>query len=106
MVISAAGDRRDQDIIEQGRLVGGFFNEIILYEDACQRGRPDGETLGLLQQGIALSKAEKKPEVIEVRGEFKATQMALDKTGTDHLVLVLIDQVTEALQYLQANTTG
>jgi len=25
VVISAAGDRRDQDIIEQGRLVGGFL---------------------------------------------------------------------------------
>jgi cyanophycin synthetase len=32
--------------------------------------------------------------------------MALDETGPDHLVLVLIDQVNEALQYLQENTTG
>ncbi len=71
MVISAAGDRRDQDITEQGRLVGGFFDHIILYEDACQRGRPDGETLALLQQGIALASGNKKPSVVEVRGEFK-----------------------------------
>jgi cyanophycin synthetase len=106
VVISAAGDRRDQDIIEQGRLVGGFFDDIILYEDACQRGRPDGETLALLQQGIALAAAAKKPAVVEVRGEFKAIQMALDQTGSDHMVLVLIDQVNEALQYLQENTTG
>lgn len=106
VVISAAGDRRDQDIIEQGRLVGGFFDDIILYEDACQRGRPDGETLALLQQGIALAATAKKPTVVEVRGEFKAIQMALDQTSADHLVLVLIDQVNEALQYLQENTTG
>jgi len=106
VVISAAGDRRDQDITEQGRLVGGFFDHIILYEDACQRGRPDGETLALLQQGIALASGDKKPSVVEVRGEFKAIQMALDETGPDHLVLVLIDQVNEALQYLQENTTG
>ncbi|WP_341714268.1 cyanophycin synthetase [Limnobacter sp.] len=106
VVISAAGDRRDQDITEQGRLVGGFFDHIILYEDACQRGRPDGETLALLQQGIALASGNKKPSVVEVRGEFKAIQMALDETGPDHLVLVLIDQVNEALQYLQENTTG
>lgn len=106
VVISAAGDRRDQDIIEQGRLVGGFFDHIILYEDACQRGRPDGETLALLQRGIANADGDKKPSVVEVRGEFKAIQMALDETGPDHLVLVLIDQVNEALQYLQENTTG
>ncbi|MFN7506218.1 MAG: cyanophycin synthetase, partial [Limnobacter sp.] len=85
VVISAAGDRRDQDIIEQGRLVGGFFDHIILYEDACQRGRPDGETLVLLQKGIAQATTDKKPSVVEVRGEFKAIQMALDETGADHL---------------------
>lgn len=106
VVISAAGDRRDQDIVEQGRLVGGFFDNIILYEDACQRGRPDGETIALLQQGIALSDAGNKPGVVEVRGEFNAIQMALDQTGSDHLVLVLIDQVNEALRYLQVNTSG
>jgi len=106
VVISAAGDRRDQDIVEQGRLVGGFFDHIILYEDACQRGRADGETLRLLQQGIALSTGIKQPAVVEVRGELKAIQLALDQTAPDHLVLVLIDQVNEALQYLKDNTTG
>ncbi|HEX4855235.1 MAG TPA: cyanophycin synthetase [Limnobacter sp.] len=106
VVISAAGDRRDQDIIEQGRLVGGFFDDIILYEDACQRGRADGETLALLQQGIALAKPTAAPHVVEVRGEFKAIQMALDQTDKGHLVLVLIDQVNESLQYLKENTTG
>jgi len=60
----------------------------------------------LLQQGIANADSDKKPTVVEVRGEFKAIQMALDETGPDHLVLVLIDQVNEALQYLQENTTG
>lgn len=106
VVISAAGDRRDQDIIEQGRLVGNLFEDIILYEDACQRGRPDGETLALLQQGISKSSNEKRCHVYEVKGEFKAIQMALDNTGPDHLVLILIDQVNEALQFLQKNTTG
>jgi cyanophycin synthetase len=103
VVISAAGDRRDQDIIEQGRLVGGFFDHIILFEDACQRGRPDGQTLSLLQQGIEKNQFNlDKPSVLEVRGELKAIQMALDQTGPDHLVLILIDQVKEALDYLQA----
>ncbi|WP_370263526.1 cyanophycin synthetase [Limnobacter sp.] len=106
IVISAAGDRRDQDIVEQGRLVGGFFDHIVLYEDACQRGRPDGETLALLQQGIAMAQTENKPSVVEVRGEFKAIQMALDEVSHGSLLLVLIDQVQEALDYLKANTTG
>ncbi|MFN4328052.1 MAG: cyanophycin synthetase [Limnobacter sp.] len=105
IVISAAGDRRDVDIIEQGHIVGGFFDDIILFEDACQRGRPDGETLKLLQQGIAQAAPATAPRVVEVRGEFKAIQMALDATRNGELVLVLIDQVNEALDYLKTNTT-
>lgn len=105
IVISAAGDRRDVDIIEQGNIVGGFFDDIILFEDACQRGRPDGETLKLLQQGIAQAAPATAPRVVEVRGEFKAIQMALDATRNGELVLVLIDQVNEALDYLKTNTT-
>jgi cyanophycin synthetase len=104
IVISAAGDRRDQDIIEQGRLIGGFFDHIILYEDACQRGRPDGETLALLQEGIAQSNKPSGQTIVEIRGEFKAIQTALDAAKPNELVLVLIDQVQEALAYLQAHT--
>ena len=44
----AAGDRRDQDIIEQGEIVGRFFDHVLLYQDAAQRGRADGEVLALL----------------------------------------------------------
>ena len=52
VVISGAGDRRDQDIIEQTRILGAAFDEVILYQDACQRGRADGEVLALLRQGL------------------------------------------------------
>lgn len=106
VVLSAAGDRRDVDIIDQGRIVGGFFDNIILYEDACQRGRPDGETLSLLQQGIAQAKPSKAPRIQEVRGEFNAIQLALDETNSGDLALVLIDQVNEALDYLKKNTVA
>ena len=32
-------------------LFGGVFDEVILYQDQCQRGRADGEVLGLLREG-------------------------------------------------------
>jgi len=45
VVISGAGDRRDQDIRQQTEILGDAFDEVILYEDQCQRGRRDGEVV-------------------------------------------------------------
>jgi cyanophycin synthetase len=49
VVISGAGDRRDEDIRRQTEILGDAFDGAILYQDACQRGRADGEVLGLLR---------------------------------------------------------
>ena len=35
VVISCAGDRRDQDISEQTKILGDAFDSVVLYEDAC-----------------------------------------------------------------------
>lgn len=43
VVISGAGDRRDEDIREQTVILGAAFDDVILYQDAAQRGRADGE---------------------------------------------------------------
>ena len=42
VVISGAGDRRDEDITQQTAILGSVFDDVLLYEDACQRGRSDG----------------------------------------------------------------
>ncbi|EFK96003.1 Cyanophycin synthetase, partial [sediment metagenome] len=52
-VISGAGDRRDCDLQEQTAILGDAFDEVILYQDQCQRGRADGEVLALLRSGLA-----------------------------------------------------
>jgi folylpolyglutamate synthase/dihydropteroate synthase len=45
VVISGAGDRRDEDIREQTVILGAAFDDVILYQDAAQRGRADGEVM-------------------------------------------------------------
>ncbi len=52
VVISGAGDRRDQDIREQTEILGDAFDTVVLYQDQCQRGRADGEVLALLRDGL------------------------------------------------------
>ena len=99
VVISGAGDRRDEDISGQTRILGSVFDDVVLYQDACQRGRADGEVLALLRQG--LQGAERTRRIDEVHGEFKAIDMAMDRLEPGDLCLILIDQVEEALAHIQ-----
>ena len=98
VVISGAGDRRDEDIRQQTEILGNAFDEVILYQDQCQRGREDGEVLKLLRQGLANAKRAKNIE--EIRGEFAATDLALSRLQAGDLCLILIDQVDEALWHI------
>ena len=103
VVISGAGDRRDQDIREQTEILGAAFDEAILYQDAAQRGRADGEVIGLLREG--LKGATKTRRIDEITGEFAAIDLALSRLQPGDLCLVLIDQVEEALAYLRQRCT-
>ncbi len=98
VVISGAGDRRDIDISRQSEILGDAFDEVILYEDQCQRGRADGEVLALLKSGLANARRTKR--VDEIRGEFVAIDAALSRLEKGDLCLILIDQVDEALAYI------
>ncbi len=98
VVISGAGDRRDDDIREQTEILGDAFDHVILYEDACQRGRADGEVLSLLRQGLV--KAKRARQIDEIRGEFIAIDNALDSLAPGDLCLILVDQVEDALAHL------
>ncbi|OQA33595.1 MAG: Cyanophycin synthetase [Betaproteobacteria bacterium ADurb.Bin341] len=98
VVISGAGDRRDEDIRQQTEILGEAFDEVILYQDQCQRGRADGEVLKLLRQG--LNQAGRARVVDEIRGEFLAIDQALSRLKPGDLCLILIDQIDEALAHI------
>jgi cyanophycin synthetase len=98
VVISGAGDRRDEDIREQTRLIGSAFERVVLFEDACQRGRADGEVLALLREG--LKGASRTTDISEIHGEFIAIDHALAQLEAGDLCLILIDQVQEALAHI------
>jgi cyanophycin synthetase len=98
VVISGAGDRRDEDIVRQTEILGEVFDQAILYQDQCQRGREDGEVIALLQKG--LQNVSRTKEIMEIRGEFLAIDTALAKLQPGDLCLILIDQVQEALDHI------
>jgi cyanophycin synthetase len=98
VLISGAGDRRDEDIREQTRILGRAFDDVLLYQDQCQRGREDGEVVALLREG--LQDAPRTSHVEEIDGEFVAIDRALERLDDGDLALILIDQVDEALAHI------
>uniref|UniRef100_UPI0025DB6BB3 cyanophycin synthetase n=1 Tax=Rhodoferax sp. OV413 TaxID=1855285 RepID=UPI0025DB6BB3 len=104
VVISGAGDRRDQDIRQQTQILGDAFDEVVMFEDQCQRGRKDGEVLTLLREGLA--QAKRTTQQTEVFGEFLAIDTALDKLQAGELCLVLVDQVEEAIAHIAAKVAA
>ena len=95
-VYSTAGDRRDCDMIRQGELIGEAFDRVILYEDHSVRGRPDGEIIRLLRQGMANGSRVKQIE--EIRGADAAVELALRTAQPGELMLVQADTIDETVQ--------
>ena len=89
-VLAAPGDRRDEDILEVGRLAAGVFDHYIVRRDDGLRGRESDEIPMLLRQalvqhGVDESSIEVIPE------EERAVQMALDRAERDDLLLIFGD---------------
>jgi cyanophycin synthetase len=79
VVISGAGDRRDQDITQQTEILGRAFDDVLLYEDACQRGRVDGEVVAA---ALGPERRAAHHAIEEIYGEFNAIDTALARLQT------------------------
>ena len=104
VAISGTGDRRDEDIRRQTEILGDAFDKVVIYEGPDQRGRPDGEVLGLLRQG--LENAKRTREIKEIYGELVAIDAAFAGLKAGELCLILINQVEESLRYITNRVTA
>ncbi|WP_253201197.1 cyanophycin synthetase [Sphingomonas quercus] len=94
-MVSIPGDRRDEDIVEMGQLAAGIFDEIIFREAPDGRGRPPGETNGLMSQGAMLSgMATERVHRIVDELEAVTTTLAMSEAGD---LLVLMPTSVEAV---------
>jgi cyanophycin synthetase len=99
-VYSAAGDRRDDDMIDQGRLLGGEFDRVVVYEDAYIRGRQPGDITRLIGQGIVAA-ATPRATAAEAGGTWTSSvQLVLDSARPGDLVLIQADVAEEAMPWL------
>jgi len=98
VVYTAAGDRRDEDIIRQAEILAGFFDEIYVYEDRCTRGRTDGEVIRLMREGFV--RARGTPRIVQLSGELRAIGAAIGGLEPGDLLLCQVDQVELALEFV------
>jgi cyanophycin synthetase len=98
-VYSAAGDRRDCDLIRQGEILGDAFDRVVLYEDQYLRGRQPGQIMALFQQGLATCRRVAETE--QVFGWQKAVDSALARIEPGELLVIQADVVDEAVEYLR-----
>ena len=99
IVYSAAGDRRDDDMIRQGELLGEAFDRVLLYEDHYLRGREPGDIMRLFRQG--LDAGRRVGEIDEFHGNVKAIESALRQVRPGDLVVLQADKVDEIMGFLQ-----
>jgi cyanophycin synthetase len=98
-VYSAAGDRRDIDMIRQGEILGAAFDRVILYEDHYTRGRLPGEIMALFHRG--LGSGGRVAEVQAIHGWQNAVEAALWLAQPGDLLLIQADQIDETVAFVR-----
>jgi cyanophycin synthetase len=107
-VVATAGDRRDDDIMELGRVAAGYFDALVVREDANPRGRPRGETASLVERGVreAMSDGARCTQVEVITNELEATRHALDMGREGDLIVVCVDHPNDVWKELQVRQHG
>ena len=98
-IIAGVGDRRNEDIIECGRIAGRMFDHIIIRQEKHLRGRTEEELTGLILEGISASGKKVTYEIIPK--EIEAIKHAISTAQPGTFITALSDVVTNAIDIVQ-----
>jgi cyanophycin synthetase len=105
LVLSAPGDRRDEDIREMGRICAGHFDRYICRRDDTLRGRGPDEVPTLLRD--ALVEGGAPPDaVLVVPDEQEAVDRALRMGEPHDLLLVFGDKISRCWKQISKFSPG
>jgi cyanophycin synthetase len=107
-VMATAGDRRDDDIVELGRVAARYFDTIIAREDANPRGRPRGDAAALIERGVreAMADGARCTSVEIILNELEAARHVLDLGREGDLIVVCVDHPNDVWKELQLRQHG
>jgi len=94
-VLSAPGDRRDEDIAEVGRIAAGHFDRYIVRRDDGLRGRGPEEVPHLLRDSLLQAQVPSE-QIVVIPDEQAAIEAALCEAQPGDLVLIFADAITRS----------
>jgi cyanophycin synthetase len=98
-IIAGVGDRRDEDILELGKLSARMFDKIIIRQDKNLRGRTEESLIGLMKEGI--NSVDPNKEVMIIPKESEAIKYAVDNAIKDSFIVICSDVVPDALDLVK-----
>ncbi len=93
---SAAGDRRDEDMVKQGEMLSHAFDTVLIYEDQYIRGREPGDITRLIRQGMSGSRVKEIHEIRSTRG----AEACLSLVQPGDLVLLQADTIDDTINFI------
>jgi len=97
-IIAGVGDRRDEDIVNLGRVAASMFDEIIIRQDKNLRGRSEQEIIDFMCDGIRSIDSSKPFRVIPTEAE--AIDYAIANAAKGSFIVVCSDVVPDALDQI------
>ncbi|MEW6033085.1 MAG: cyanophycin synthetase [Bacillota bacterium] len=98
-VIGAPGDRRDEHLVEMGRLAARGADRLLIKEDVDTRGRARGEVASLFLRGV-LDTGFPEARVEVVLDERSAVERAISRARPGDWVLVFFEKAGPLLEVL------
>jgi len=103
-IITAPGDRRDEDLLTVGRL-SAKLDHVIVRDDKYRRGRAPGEISRIIAEGLRQGGlAEEHIDV--VHDEEEALEHAVAYMKDNDLIFILADDVPRVLEQVQQLSVG
>ncbi|MFC6999358.1 cyanophycin synthetase [Rufibacter roseus] len=98
-IVAGVGDRRDEDLVQLGRMAAEMFDEVIIRHDKDLRGRTADEIDNLVISGIEQIDPDKPYKV--VGGEMSAIAYALEHAERNSFITIFSEDITEAIKLIE-----
>jgi cyanophycin synthetase len=102
-IITAPGDRRDEDLLTVGRLAS-VLDHVIVRDDKYRRGRPPGEISRIIAEGLREGGMSEE-HIDVVHDEEEALDHAMSYMKDNDLIFILADDVPRVLEQVRQLST-
>ncbi|MEO8192594.1 MAG: cyanophycin synthetase [Gemmatimonadales bacterium] len=103
-IITAPGDRRDEDLLMVGRL-SATLDHVIVRDDKYRRGREPGEISRLIAEGLREG-GLREDQIDIVHDEKEALAHAMNVMKDNDLIFILADDVPAVLEHVRQLSAG